>query len=380
MSPFAKGHRAADACLEISAPGFPICAMAMAPQREDFALTNPNPILVEITRGSLVESVHRGAIAIANSGGKIVRSWGDIEALAYPRSSLKPIQALPLVESGAAEAFGLGDEEVALACASHSGEPMHTGRVAAWLSRIGCDVSDLACGPHPARYEPVWEAMVKAGEAPTRLHNNCSGKHAGFLTVARHWNVAVAGYEKRDHPVQCAVADVLGELSGFSELPWGIDGCAALNFALPISAFARALAKLAAPDGLPPSRARAARRIVRAMTDHPELVAGTGRACTLLMHAARGRVAVKAGAEGYFAAIVPEGGLGIALKIDDGAGRAAETAMAAVLDGLGFLDVDGPAQSILRAPVTNTRNATVGERRPAPALIEENFSSLAAHR
>jgi len=331
-----------------------------------------NPILVEITRGSLVESVHRGAIAIADASGKVVFSLGDIEAPAYPRSSLKPIQALPLLESGAAEAFGLGDEEVALACASHSGEPMHTTRVAAWLSRIGCDGSDLACGPHPVRYEPVWERMVKAGEAPTRVHNNCSGKHTGFLTIARHWDIATKGYEHHDHPVQRAVAAALGELSGIEgELAWGVDGCAAPNFALPLSAFARALAKLAAPDALTQSRANAARRIVRAMIAHPELVAGTGRACTILMRACNGRAAVKTGAEGYFAGMIPEAGLGIALKIDDGAGRAAETAMAAILDKLGLLGSDGHA--ILRAPVANTRGANVGERRPARALAEADL-------
>jgi len=330
-----------------------------------------NPILVEVTRGSLVESVHRGAVAIANPAGAIVFSLGDIETLTYPRSSLKPVQALPLLESGAAEAFGLGDEEVALACASHSGEPMHTSRVAAWLSRIGCTASDLACGPHPVRYEPVWEAMVKAGEAPTRVHNNCSGKHTGFLTVARHWDIAIAGYEHHDHPVQRAVAAALGELSGLSgELAWGVDGCAAPNFALSLSGFARALAKLASPGALPEPRARAARRIVRAMIAHPELVASTGRACTIFMRAAHGRAAVKTGAEGYFAGIVPEAGLGIALKLDDGAGRAAETAMAAILEKLGLLGDDAPALALLRAPVTNTRNAVVGERRPARALAE----------
>ena len=326
-----------------------------------------NPILVEITRGSLVESVHRGTIAIADAAGDIVFSLGDVAALTYPRSSLKPIQALPLVESGAAEAFGLSDEEVALACASHSGEPMHTTRVAAWLSRIGCDASDLACGAHPVRYEPVWEAMVKAGEEPTRIHNNCSGKHTGFLTVARHWDIATKGYEHHDHPVQLAVAAALGELSGLEgELAWGVDGCAAPNFAVPLAAFARALAKLAAADQLAPTRANAARRIVRSMIAHPELVAGTGRACTILMRACGGRAAVKTGAEGYFAGLIPEVGLGIALKIDDGAGRAAETAMAAILDKLGILGRE--AHVILRAPVTNTRNAVVGERRPAPAL------------
>ncbi|MGB8365620.1 MAG: asparaginase [Rhizomicrobium sp.] len=330
-----------------------------------------NPVLVEVTRGALVESVHRGTIAIAAATGEIVYAQGDIEAPTFPRSSLKPIQALPLLESGAAEAFALGDEEVALACASHSGEPMHTSRIAAWLARIGCAEADLACGPHPVRYEPVWEAMIKRGEAPTRLHNNCSGKHTGFLTLARHWDIATAGYEQHDHPVQRAVAKVLGELSGIEgELPWGVDGCAAPNFALPLSGFARALARLAAPDDLPAPRAQAARRIVRAMIAYPELVAGTGRACTVLMRACNGHAAVKTGAEGYFAGIVPEAGLGIALKIDDGAGRAAETAMAAILDKLGVLNANSAAREIRVAPVTNTRNAVVGERRPARALAE----------
>jgi L-asparaginase II len=281
---------------------------------------------------------------------------------------------LPLLESGAAEAFGLSDEEVALACASHSGEPMHTDRVKAWLARIGCNASDLACGPHPVRYEPVWEAMIKAGEAPTRVHNNCSGKHTGFLTIARHWDIATAGYERHDHPVQRAVAKALNELSGLpGEFAWGVDGCAAPNFALPLSGFARALAKMARPETLQEPRANAARRIVRAMTTHPELVAGTGRACTIFMRAAQGRAAVKTGAEGYFAGIIPERGLGIALKIDDGAGRAAETAMAALLDALGLLNGDA-ARAILRAPILNTRNAVVGERRAAPALDKSNLA------
>jgi L-asparaginase II len=328
-----------------------------------------NPVLVEITRGDLVESVHRGSIAIADANGAIVFALGDVETPDYPRSSLKPIQALPLLESGAAEAFGLSDEEVALACASHSGEPMHTTRVATWLERIGCTADDLACGAHPVRYEPVWEAMVKRGEAPTRIHNNCSGKHTGFLTVARHWDIATAGYEKHDHPVQRAVAKALGELSGIGgELPWGVDGCAAPNFALSLTGFARALAKLAAPAALPAPRAAAAKRIVRAMTAYPELVSGTGRACAILMRAGQGRVAVKTGAEGFFAAMIPELGYGVALKIDDGAGRASETTMAVILDKFGLLGDDKPAHDMVRAPITNTRNTIVGERRPAAAL------------
>ena len=329
-----------------------------------------NPILVEVTRGDLVESVHRGAIAIARADGALAFSLGDIETPVYPRSSLKPIQALPLVESGAAEAFGLGDEEIALACASHSGEPMHTGRVAAWLTRIGLGERDLACGPHPVRYEPVWNDMIRRGEKPTRIHNNCSGKHTGFLTVARHWDIATAGYERHDHPVQQAVAAALRDLSGVADLPWGIDGCAAPNFALSLSGFARALALFADPSKLPTPRRAAMQRIVRAMTSHPKLVSGTGRVCAILMRSAGGRAAVKTGAEGVFAGIVPELGLGIAIKIDDGAGRGAETAIAAVLDALGVLGSDPDARAALRAPVLNTRGATVGERRPAPALAQ----------
>jgi L-asparaginase II len=339
-----------------------------------------NPVLVEITRGEVVESVHRGAVAIVDANSCVLFSLGDIEAAVYPRSSLKPIQTLPLVESGAADAFGLTDENIALACASHSGEPMHTERVAAWLAQIGRRESDLACGPQIPRNEPVWEEMIRRGEAPTRIHNNCSGKHAGFLTLARHWDVATAGYERHDHPVQQAVAKALGELAGIdAALPWGVDGCAAPNFALPLRAFALALAKFAAPKDLPAPRAQAVTRIVGAMMAHPELVAGTGRVCTILMRAWPGRVAAKTGAEGVFAAIIPEYGLGIALKIDDGAGRAADTAIAAILERL-IPSAETSVAEIIRAPVLNTRDAIVGERRPAIALVEAAIPELKPSR
>lgn len=327
-----------------------------------------NPVLVEVTRGPFVESIHRGAVAIADARGNAVLALGDTGAAVYPRSSLKPIQALPLVEAGAADAFGVSREELALACASHSGEPMHTTRVARWLERLGLGESDLACGAQSSRYEPVAEDMIRRGEAPTRLHNNCSGKHTGFLTVARHWNVATEGYERHAHPVQQAIARTLAELAGIAgELPWGIDGCTAPNFAIPLAAFARALAQLADPALLPASRANAAKRIVAAMIAHPELVAGTGRACTLLMRAGRGRFAVKTGAEGVYAGIVPGAGLGIALKIDDGAGRAAETAIGFLLARMGLVEPAG-VDELARAPVLNTRGAQVGERRAAAAL------------
>jgi len=327
-----------------------------------------NPILVELTRGDLVESVHRGALAVVDANGALVAALGDIEAPVYSRSSLKPIQAMVLVESGAADAFGLSDEEISLACASHSGEPMHTSRVAAWLSRIGCTADDLACGAHPSRHEATYEAMLHAGEQPTRIHNNCSGKHTGFLTVARHWDVATLGYERVDHPVQKAVAAVLKDLSGARELPYGIDGCAAPNFATSLTEFARAAARMASCHGLEPARAQAARRILHAMMTHPELMSGSGRSCAALIRSSHARVAVKTGAEGFFGGWIPERGLGIAIKIDDGAHRASETVIAALLDKLGLLGDLPNARALMQGPVLNTRGAAVGEKRPAQAL------------
>ncbi len=331
-----------------------------------------NPILVELTRGDLVESVHRGSVAVLDASGAVRLALGDVMSPVYSRSSLKPMQAMVLVESGAAEAFGLSDEEVALACASHSGEPMHTGRVTAWLARLGLGEHDLACGAHPSRYEPVAEAMIRDGLKPTRVFNNCSGKHAGFLTVARHWDFAAEHYERAEHPVQRAVAAVLRDLSDAADLPYGIDGCAAPNFATSLAEFARAAARMAAPDALEKPRADAARRIIGAMIKYPELMSGTGRACATLIRAGGGRVAVKTGAEGFFGGWIPGLGLGIAIKIDDGAGRAAETAIAAVLDRLGLLGE--AAQGILRAPILNTRGTVVGERRPAAALMAMEIS------
>jgi L-asparaginase II len=327
-----------------------------------------NSILVEVTRGSLVESVHRGAVALVDATGALVWSVGDVGRPIYPRSALKPVQALPLLESGAAEAFGLGDEEVALACASHSGEPMHVDRVRAWLRRIGCSAGDLACGAHELRDE-VREAMRARGETVTPVHNNCSGKHTGFLSVARHGGHPTAGYTDVRHPVQRAVADAIRELGGLSgELPWGVDGCTAPNFAVPLTALARMMAQLADPGRQPPARARALRRILASMSAHPELVAGTGRICTLLMRQGKGRFVMKTGAEGVFVAVLPERGLGLALKIDDGATRAAESLIANLLIGLGALPDSGAAHGYSHAPVRDTRGNVVGERRAAAEL------------
>jgi L-asparaginase II len=212
-------------------------------------------------------------------------------------------------------------------------------------------------------HEPTATLMIQRGERWTALHNNCSGKHTGFMTLARGMGVEIAGYQELEHPVQRAVERSLKEMASLSgPLPHGIDGCTVPNFALPLSALARAMAGFADPSALGADRATVCTRVLRAMTVHPDLVAGTGRPCTLLMNQAPG-IAVKTGAEGVYVAILPALGLGVALKIGDGAGRAAETAVAAVLIALGAVGDEGAAHALAHAPVLNTRNLQVGERR-----------------
>jgi L-asparaginase II len=336
----------------------------------------PDPILVELTRGDLVESVHRAAVAICDADGRIVAEWGDTERVVFPRSAVKMIQALPLVESGAAKAYGLSDEHLALACASHSGEAMHTGRVGAWLGVIGAADHDLRCGPHFPYGEPARDAMIRAGETPLHIHNNCSGKHTGFLTVARHFGAPLDAYVDTVHPVQLAVMDAIAGVAGVPVGSWslGVDGCSAPNFALPLSRWAYAMARIATGKGLPPMRAQAARALTAAMAAHPELMSGTGRACAHFIRATEGRAIVKTGAEGVFVAILPERGLGVALKVLDGATRASETLMAACLVKLGVLDAQHPtARLYLDAPIRNWEGLTVGSRRAVDGFLAQSI-------
>lgn len=327
-----------------------------------------NPVLVELSRGEWPESHHRGAIAIADGAGRLVWSIGDVERPIFARSALKMFQALPLVETGAAEAYGLGDAELALACASHSGEAAHVETVGRWLAQIGCDETCLACGAHMPTNEAASRALIVAGKSPTRLHNNCSGKHTGFLTVARHLGVEVEGYERPDHPVQRLALAAMAEMAGIApaSMRVAVDGCAAPAAAFPLAGLARAVANIADPSRLPPERATAARRLDAAVKAEPLMVAGTGRACTTIIRAAKGAASVKTGAEGVFVAALTDLGLGVALKVDDGAGRAAETLIAALLAELGIVPADDPAiVALAEAPVLNTRGKVVGARRAA---------------
>lgn len=332
-----------------------------------------NPVLVEVTRGDGVESRHRGAVAVLDARGTVIAEWGDTGRLIYPRSAIKPLQALALLESGAAEAFGVGDEELALACASHNGEARHVALARAWLARIGLSESDLECGAHPPMGKPADEALLRAGTDPGTCHNNCSGKHVGMLTTARHLGLRCAGYIDAGHPVQVAIREILSELSEcrLSAAPAGTDGCGIPTYAMKLRDVAYAMARFAEPGGLSSPRREAAGRIQAAMAAHPYLVAGSGRFCSAVIEATGGAVLVKTGAEGVFAGAVPGRGLGFALKIDDGTRRASEVAMAAVLSYLSILDDEAMARlsGFIRPRLKNWRGREVGWVRPATGWL-----------
>ncbi len=329
-----------------------------------------NPLLVEVTRGPMVESRHRAAFAVADPGGTVVLHAGDIDQAVYPRSAIKPIQALALLETGAAEAYGLGDAEIALACASHSGEPRHVETVAAWLERIGCTPDDLECGAHAPFAEKDMVDLIAGGERPTALHNNCSGKHTGFLSVARHLGHQTAGYIAFGHPVQQRVLGILESMTGcdLGDAPRGIDGCGIPTLGVPLGNLALAMARLAEPGDQPEPRQAAVGRVRRAMAAEPFMVAGTGRFCTRIMERTGERALIKTGAEGVYCGALPDLGLGIALKVDDGAGRAAEVLMGSLLVHFGVIraaEAEALAE-VLAPPLLSRAGRRVGELRLAP--------------
>jgi L-asparaginase II len=330
-----------------------------------------NPVLVEVFRGAMVESRHAGAVAAVDADGHEVLALGDVRRPVYPRSAIKAIQALPLVESGAADRYGFGPEELALACASHGGEPGHVATVERMLKLIGLDGSALKCGTHWPIHQPSAQALARAGGHASALHNNCSGKHAGFLCVACATGADPAHYVQPAHPVQRAVRDTL-ETMGESPLSTdacAVDGCSVATWALPLDALALAFAKFGSGAHMLPERAKAAARLRQACTAHPWHVAGTGRFCTEIMQRFGARIFAKTGAEGVYCAALPKLGIGIAVKCDDGAGRAAEVMMAATLDRLLNNDADSALlEPFVRPPLRNWNGVTTGQLRPTEAF------------
>ncbi len=296
----------------------------------------PNPVLVELIRGGLVESVHTGAFALLRPNGEVAISTGDITRPVFPRSAVKAFQALPLIESGAADHFGFGDAEIAIACASHSGTPEHTAMAQSMLARAGLTVTALACGAHDPMSERSAKEMFKAGLQATALHNNCSGKHSGMVCTCRHCGDPVAGYLDVRHPHQLRIARVFHDFcgDGFDAKRFGIDGCSAPNWAIPLKHLAQAFAVFITGHGLSADRRRATERIATACMRRPDMVAGPGRLDTTAMTALPGKVIMKTGAEGVYCGALPEHGLGFALKIDDGNKRAAEAIVADLLSRL----------------------------------------------
>ncbi|WP_054308893.1 asparaginase [Mesorhizobium sp. 1M-11] len=332
-----------------------------------------NPVLVEVLRGAVVESAHRGAVAVVDGDGKTVLNIGNTAHPVFPRSAVKAIQALPLVESGAADAYGFGNRELALACSSHSGEPEHVELTAAMLAKVGLDASALECGSHWPSNHHATVQLARAGGEPNPLHNNCSGKHAGFICTCCHSSIDHRGYVAANHRMQEMIREAMEAVTGaaHSTSHCGTDGCSIPTYAVPLRSFAAGFAKMATGNSLGPERAKAAKQLIEACMAEPFLVAGTDRLDTRLMRAAPGRIFVKVGAEGVFCAALPELGLGIALKCDDGAERAAGVMIAAVLAKLLQADAELAVKLVEFAnpPVESRLGARVGLLRPTAALV-----------
>jgi L-asparaginase II len=342
-----------------------------------------NPVLVEARRGGITESAHTGALMVVDADGAVLATLGDVDRPVFPRSAVKLLQALPLVASGAAERLQLGDEELAIACASHNGEPEHTRVAAGMLAKAGVDVSALECGVQWPN-EAANRSWAATGAQPTALHNNCSGKHAGFVCLAcalmgsegagLDLRRFVAGYVQPDHPVMREVTASLQAATGFdlAKAPVGIDGCSIPTYAIPLRHLARAFARVGSGIGLSTEHAGAALRLRKAVAAAPFMVAGSGRFDTRVMERLGERVFCKVGAEGVYCAALPARGLGVAIKIDDGTTRAAEVAMAAVLAACARLDQDEHAfiDSLSQPLLSNWNGLTVGSLRPSMALLK----------
>jgi len=325
-----------------------------------------NPVLIELARGTLVESAHAGAVAVVRPTGEVVVAAGDVAAPIFPRSAIKPLQAIAWVESGAADRFGFGMREIALGCASHSGTPAHAALVLSMLERAGLTPAALGCGVHEPMHAATAREMIRSRAAPSALHHNCSGKHAAMLATAVHMREPTEGYWRPDHPVQVRITRALEDLAGCALGPdvRGIDGCSVPNWAISLTGLARAFARFATVEGMSAGRAAAGRRIAEACWAHPDLVAGPGRLDTAVMARLPGKVLMKSGAEGVYCGALPEQGLGFALKIDDGAKRAAEAvAIELVSRRYATAREEGPVSQL-----TNWQGVEVGRMRATSSL------------
>ncbi|MFK7891965.1 MAG: asparaginase [Granulosicoccus sp.] len=328
-----------------------------------------NPVLVNRWRGNAIESRHRGAVAVVDESGSLFACIGDVQRAVFPRSAIKFLQAIPFVESGALDAYGLDDRHIALACASHNGEPIHAGLAQDWLERIKCNHDDLECGAELPLHQATQFELMAEGRGPQRVHHNCSGKHLGFLSTCRHLGEQTQNYRLYNHSAQQRWLEVLESLcnSRVKQLPWGYDGCAVPTLAIPLQRIALAMARFGDLSRHEGARRDAIQRIHTAVTANPYLVAGKERLCTDLMERLAPGIMVKVGAEGVYTAVIPEHKLGLALKIDDGHDAAARVALGAMLNALGVLPADQARQlgDYFMPSTVNSRGETVGRMEPS---------------
>lgn len=325
-----------------------------------------NPLAIELLRGPAVESVHHVMLVVADHRGLISGFMGNSDYVVYPRSSIKMLQAIPFLESGAFTKFKLDEKQVALACSSHRGEKQHLAVIQSWMEKIGASEDWLACGPDWPAHEGTRFEMVKKGLGPSRLLNNCSGKHLGMISTCLALGENFHGYEKWDHPVQARLRKVMAETTriNYERLVWGIDGCGIPTYAIPLQNLAIAMSSFLSVDKTT-VRGAVDQALVDACTRHPQMVSGSETFSAALCERTNGRALLKTGAEGIYTGLMPEQGYAFALKVHDGAARAAEVASAFVFRAMGalseaeYLDL----KAFTMPELKNTRGEKVGEIR-----------------
>jgi len=330
-------------------------------------------LLVEVTRNETVESQHFGAAVVCDVKGEVVESWGDIDKLIFPRSALKPMLAIHLIESGASEHYGLNDAQLSLACSSHQGEEIHQNLVESWLNHLGLTEEALACGPVLPEDTERAHQILTSGQKGCRIHHNCSGKHTGFLTTALHLGMPLENYHLLEHPLQQISLDILSDLAGIDlrQYPMGIDGCGLPAPTMPLQKLGHVMARFANPVDLSEKRATAIYRLQQAITNEPLYIAGRGTLVSELNEVTKGAVLAKTGAEGVIVASLPKRGLGVAVKIADGSARARSVALLAILDHIGALSDEDKIKlhKHISPAIINSRGLLVGEVRVAKSWL-----------
>ncbi|GAW91463.1 asparaginase [Calderihabitans maritimus] len=325
-------------------------------------------VLIEVTRGGLVESIHRGHAVVVDVEGNILYSVGNPYYFTYLRSAAKPLQVIPLIESGAAERFSFTPAEIAVMCGSHAGEPVHVETVKSILDKIGASPSALLCGIHRPFHRPTANRLIENREKPTELHNNCSGKHSAMLALALHHGWPLEKYLAPDHPVQKTMLDTISHMCQLpeEEIVVGTDGCGVPVFGMPLYNMALAFASLVEPRKISGKKREACHFISEAMLSNPVMVSGSGRICTELINHGRGNIVAKAGAEAVYCLGIKNYGWGVALKIEDGSQRAVSPAVIEILRQLRLLDASQlqALNEFHRPEVKNFRGETVGMIRP----------------